>query len=217
MLAESLAHLHLTLSFPLPWALLLAVRRYRGRLARRRFVGWLAVVLVVQVLCSTEAALMLAVMACAGAVAWLVFADPEARDRIGTVLVESVGASAIAAVVLSPYLWYAFKDVRPDSIRSPYLFSGDALNLMIPTDVTRLGHQASAGRRPVRGERSRGGPLPVGLPIVVARLPLRPAGAGERAEAQPAGLLRHRAAVHARPEPADPQASRRSSCRGARP
>jgi hypothetical protein len=183
MLAESLAHLHLTLSFPLPWALLLAVRRYRGSLSRRRFVGWLTVVLVVQVLCSTEAALMLAVMACAGAVAWLACAERQARSRHGALLGDAVGASAIAAVVLAPYLWYAFTDVRPDSIRSPYLFSGDALNLLIPTAVTRLGHQtfAPVADRFVANAAESG--LYVGLPIValVCLYALRaPAGAAKR-------------------------------------
>jgi hypothetical protein len=183
MLAESLAHLHLTLSFPLPWALLLAVRRFRGRLATRRFVGWLTVVLVVQVLCSTEAALMLAVMACAGAAASLVFADPGARRRIVRVLAEAVAASAIAAVVLAPYLYYAFKDVRPDPIRSPYLFSGDVLNLVIPTEVTRLGHQtfAPVADRFVANPAEAG--LYLGLPIfaLVCLYALRaPAGALKR-------------------------------------
>ena len=114
MLAESLAHLHLTLSFPVPWALLLAVRRFRGSLSRRRYIGWLAVVLALQVLFSTEAALMLAVMSLAGSAALLVFADAAARRRLVGLLAEAGAAAALAAVLVAPYLYYAFKDVRPD-------------------------------------------------------------------------------------------------------
>ena len=167
MLAESLAHLHLTLAFPLPLALLLAIRRFRGSLTRRRFTGWLAVVLVVQVLCSTEAALMLAVMACAGAAVCMVVVDRDARRLLMGVLADAVAASAIAAVVLSPFLYYALKDVQPEAIRSPDLFSGDMLNLVIPTEVTRLGHQmfAPVADRFVANPAESG--LYLGLPIAI--------------------------------------------------
>ena len=182
MLAESLAHLHLTLSFPLPWALLLAVRRYRGSLSRRRFVGWLAVVLVVQVLCSTEAALMLAVMACAGAVAWLVFGDRPARRRLGALLAEAAGRARSRPSCWRPTSGYAFTDVRPDSIRSPYLFSGDALNLLIPTAVDPP-RAPTFARSQTGSWRMRPIGLYVGLPIValVCLYALRaPAGAAKR-------------------------------------
>ena len=169
MLAESLAHLHLTLSFPLPWALLLAVRRFRGGELEdgASSAGWRS--------CSScrscarrRRRSMLAVMSCAGAAAGLVFADSEARRRIVRVLAEAVAASSIAAVVLSPYLYYAFKDVRPDPIRSPYQFSGDALNLLIPTEVTRLGHRgrfAPVADHFLANAAESG--LYLGLPIVV--------------------------------------------------
>jgi hypothetical protein len=166
MLAESLAHLHLTLSFPVPLALLLAVRRFRRSLSRRSFLGWLAGVLGVQVLISTEAALMLAVMACAGVVVFALFSERDARRRLGSVLAEALGASALAAIVLSPYLYYALKDARPDPIRSAGLFSGDALNLLIPTAVTRLGHQTFAPVANLFVANMAESGLYLGLPIV---------------------------------------------------
>ena len=216
MLAESLAHLHLTLSFPVPWALLLAVRRFRGSISRRRYVGWLAVVLALQVLFSTEAALMLAVMSCAGAVAFLAFADAAARRRLAGLLAEAVAAGAIAAVLVAPYLYYAFKDVRPDPIRSPYLFSGDALNLLIPTRVTRLGHQtfAPVADRFVANAAESG--LYVGLPIVGSRSASTPCA---HPRALPSAACSHSRASRCSSRSARAfrsRASRRSSCRGAR-
>ena len=167
MAAASLAHLHLTLSFLVPWALLLAVRRFRGRLSRRRFTGWLAVVLALQVLTSTEGAVMLAVMACAGAFFALVFAGRDARHRLLGLYAEAIGASALAAAALSPFLYYALRDLRRDPIRSPDLFSGDALNVLVPTEVTRLGSRTFAGVSDAFIANIAESGLYVGLPIAV--------------------------------------------------
>jgi hypothetical protein len=113
----------------------------------------------------------------------MIFVDRDARRLLTGVLADAVAASAIAAAVLSPFLYYALKDVQPDSIRSPDLFSGDALNFVIPTDVTRLGHQmfAPVADRFVANPAESG--LYLGLPIValVCLYALRaPAGAVKR-------------------------------------
>ena len=122
MVAQSLGHLHLTLSFLVPVALLLSVRRFRGTLSTRGFVAWLTVVLVVQFLFSTEATLMLVVMSCTGAAVCAAFSDPQVRQRLGRMLAEAAASGAIAVVVLSPYLYYALTDLRHDSINPPDRF-----------------------------------------------------------------------------------------------
>jgi hypothetical protein len=167
MVAESLGHLHLTLNFLVPVALLLAVQRFRGDLSKRRFVGWLAAVLVIQLLFSTEATLMLVVMSCAGAVVCAVFFAPEARRVLARLLAEVVAAGAIAAAVLSPYLYYALTDVRHNSINPPDRFSGDALNLLIPTIVTRLGRETFAPVAALFVAPPAESGLYIGLPIAV--------------------------------------------------
>jgi hypothetical protein len=167
MVAQSLGHLHLTLSFLVPVALLLSVRRFRGTLSTGGFVAWLTVVLVVQFLFSTEATLMLVVMACTGAAVCAAFSSPQVRQRLGRMLAEAAASGAIAMVVLSPYLYYALTDLRHDSINPPDRFSGDALNLLIPTITTRLGREtfAPVARLFVAPPAEAG--LYVGVPIAV--------------------------------------------------
>ena len=167
MVAESLGHLHLTLTFLVPVALLLTVRRFRGTLSQRRYICWLALVIVVQFLFSTEATLMLAVMSCVGAMVCVIFFDHGARRRLGRVLAEVVASGVIATVVLSPYLYYALTDLRHESINPPDRFSGDLLNLLIPTVVTRVGSStfAPVARLFVANASESG--LYLGLPIVI--------------------------------------------------
>src|SRR5207247_2135314 len=100
-------HVNLELAFLIPLAVYLVLRRVDGDLSPARFVTSLTVVLVFQFLTSTE---LFATLALFGAVTFgLAMAlIPAARRRHLLDAAKLTGLSLVlAAIVVSPYLWYA--------------------------------------------------------------------------------------------------------------
>jgi len=142
-----LGHLNLDLIFLVPVAVLLCVRRVRGRLGRGGFIAGLAVVLLAQLGFSTE---VLATLCVLGAITWMVFllcAPAADRQGLWRLAIDILTAAAVMIVLASPFLFYVVKglaDFVPPVINSPTVFSADPLNYVIPTIVTRFGRTAFA-------------------------------------------------------------------------
>jgi hypothetical protein len=144
MSAHLLGHLNLTSVFLAPAAVLLVLQRLDGAISKRRFVVLMAVVLAVQLLLSAEILLLgLGVGALALLLGYAV-SDAERRGRIVAVLPVTLAAGGIAMIVTSPYLYWILDglgDADSDAWKTfTALFPGDALNPVLPTKVTWIGH-----------------------------------------------------------------------------
>ena len=137
-MAQMHGHVNLFLTFPVPLAAYLVVRFARGRLSRRRFEWWLALVLVAEFSISTE---VFATMTLFGAIALggALLLDPTLRTRARELLVPVGMGYALAAIPLAPYLWYATSNVPPALSTGIGGTSVDLLSFLVPRTTTLIG------------------------------------------------------------------------------
>jgi hypothetical protein len=143
-------HPLLTFGFFPPVCVLLVMLLVDGEITDRRFAVLLATSLVIQCLISTE---VLATMTLFGASA-LLLAIAMLRTysrRLLAAIIPIGSAYVAAAIVLSPFWYYAFLRGSPpkEPIFPATLFSSDLLNFVIPARLTLIngfGAQAVASR-----------------------------------------------------------------------
>jgi len=140
LIAQLTSHLNLVLVFPVPAMVLLVLRRLGGELAGARFVGLLALLLLLQLGFSLE---VLATFTLFGAVVLVLayaLADPRGRTALRGLMAPITLAYLVAALVASPYLYYALKPggVPVLTWRSDK-FSADLLAYVVPNTYTQLG------------------------------------------------------------------------------
>ncbi len=163
-------HLNQTLIFLVPLAVLLSARAIAGELAAGEFIAAMAALLVAQFLTSVEVfATMTAMGGMALFLAWS-FAPPDMNKPIVTTSLRIAVAYAIAAVILSPYLYRMFAfGAPPGEIWSLDAYSADLLNFVVPAPTSTLGvipliSRVSAPFRPYSiGEVS----AYLGLPLII--------------------------------------------------
>src|SRR5712691_1778569 len=135
MLAHVGIHVNLELVFPVPLAVYLVLRRLDGSISPRRFVTFLSALLVMEFLTSTEIA---ATMTLFGGVAFLVAlaldSSPGRRSLMATGGLAALSCG-IAALLVSPYLYYVFAHGLPHR----GLSGSDLLSFVIPRSRTVLG------------------------------------------------------------------------------
>jgi hypothetical protein len=150
MLGQLMGHMRLTLVFLIPVIVHLAVRRLAGELSERRFVLWFVIALALQFLFSAEVFVSMTLFGAFALAAAYLLADPALRTRLRH-LIRLISIAYIAtAVIVSPYLYYAF---QPGGVpRLPYRAdhtANDPLGFFVPSVVTKLGGSsfstASAG------------------------------------------------------------------------
>ena len=132
-------HPNLSLVFLIPVACYLVVRRLEGSIGVRPFVALLALVLVLQFGISTEVVATFTMMAVVTAVAGVLLAPGPWRRRVLEAAGWSVVSFAIAAVVVSPYLYYAFAYPQPVKAFHPIQLSSDLANFAVPNLMTWIG------------------------------------------------------------------------------
>jgi hypothetical protein len=133
--------LHSLWVFPVPLAIYLVTRRLGTRITAQRFLILLALILIVQFLCSPEIFVTMTLFgAIAVTVAW-VQASSEIRERLADTIVSIVCSYIIVLLVVSPYLYYMFFSYRPynSSIWNSTMLSADVLNLVVPSPINELG------------------------------------------------------------------------------
>ncbi|HEX3510965.1 MAG TPA: hypothetical protein VHT27_07690 [Solirubrobacteraceae bacterium] len=147
-LAQLAGHANLMLIALLPLAVLAVLARVERRLGRAAFVAVMAAVVVAQLLTSQEIlATSVGFGALAFAVAWLAAAGP-ARGVLLATAIETAAAGAIAAVLMSPYLYYAL--VRSHPVGPPGAdtkFITDLAGLVVPTQVTLIRYAGGVAAR----------------------------------------------------------------------
>ena len=139
-LSQLQGHMNLVFTFLPVVLLLLSLQRLDGVISRRRFVVLVAVAVAVQIGIGTE---IVFVSTCLGIVlglATLVFAPSSVRRRLLFVVApELVGAYVIAAVVCSPYIYYALTGPEVEANTNSVLKIADLLSFILPTPIIRIG------------------------------------------------------------------------------
>jgi hypothetical protein len=140
MLGHSLGHLSLLPIFPIPLIALIVFRRIAEEIPAPRYVALLAILLIVQFLCTVE---LYATLTFFGAIAILLalyLFEGEMRRAIARLIAPTAVAYAISVAVLSPYLYFMLKQGFPDvPLWDPGRYSADFLNLVIPTATIWIG------------------------------------------------------------------------------
>jgi len=131
-------HMHATSVFLIPIVALLGVRSLQGDLTRRGLATRLAPVFAGQILFSTEVAFTLAV-AIASAFGVAYWQLKRHRERLRGIVAPAAWAAAGAALLVSPFLYFAVTGVETTSINSPEDFPADLLNLVVPTKLALVG------------------------------------------------------------------------------
>ncbi len=140
MLGQTLGHLCLILSFPVPLAAYLIARRLEDSISTRWFIVLMAAVLSSEFLIDME---MFATATVVGALALGLgfrFSSQEVRPRLLRLLPALGAAFAVTALVVSPYLYYflGFEGLHQPLWPSEK-FSTDLLNFVVPTPATLAG------------------------------------------------------------------------------
>ena len=140
MLGQLLGHLQLTLVFLIPAIVHLVLRAFAGDIGRRRFVVLMAVALTLQFLFSAEVFVSLTLFGAVALATALVLLDADGRARVRAVLAPIAVSYLATAVLVSPYLYYAFKPGGlPILLWRTDHFSNDLLAFAVPTQITKLG------------------------------------------------------------------------------
>lgn len=145
-LAQLTAHLNLSTTFLMPLAVLIFLLNLDKRISRKAFFGLATLICWLQFSFSTElfaTAIVFAVLS--GVAAFLL--TPQAERRA---LLEVAGIQALAiitALILQfPYLYNLFAaNISHTLGNSPYVYSTDVLNFFVPTNLTLVTNDWSAG------------------------------------------------------------------------
>ncbi len=140
MLGQLLGHLNLTLVFLLPAIVHLAVVAFWNEISRRRFVVLLTIALVLQFSFSAEVFVSMTLFGVVALAVGYALGDADARGRLRGLLAPVALAYLVTAVLVSPYLYYAFQPGGlPILLGRTNLFSNDLLAFAVPTQITALG------------------------------------------------------------------------------
>jgi hypothetical protein len=132
-------HLNLGLTFCVPLAVYLVLRRYQGDLKAWWFVPLLALALAAQFSISTEVFASMTVfggLALAGALALV-----PGRRRMLATIGWIAAAYVVAAALVSPFLIQALREVPPDALRGAAKPSSDLLSFVLPRFPMLIGGQ----------------------------------------------------------------------------
>jgi hypothetical protein len=172
--SQLIGHAHLMLIALLPLFVLVVVLRCKGKLGRVGFVSWTAVLFAAQLLTSTEVlATAVGFGALALVLAWVL--QPSRRRDLQIVVLELIGAGAVAAVVTSPYIYQLAIKNSPTANPGSLTSVTDLYNLVIPTSTTLLRYGQSIAERFPASAAEQGAyfGVPLLLALVVAAWQLR--------------------------------------------
>jgi len=158
-------HLNLILVFPVPLLVYLLLLRLDNRLAPFPYAALMAVGLIVQFSFSVET---FATMSVFGGITALVafLLMPGATGRVLEVAGLTAAAYVLAALVLSPYLYFFFSHALFSGPVLPLTrFSSDLLNFVVPTPISLASHLLPGPGRIFSGNISEGSAF-LGLPVL---------------------------------------------------
>lgn len=173
MLGQLLGHLCLAMVFAIPLMALLGAARLNGDLGRLWFVILLALTLAVQFLVDMEVFATAIVFGAIALAAMIYYSPPAGRNVYRREIPLLLGSICLAALILSPYLYYYFAFPQ---LRQPFWpterFSADLINFFVPTPANLLGDNGlmrSISKRFAAGIMESGAYVPIAIvPIVVS-------------------------------------------------
>src|SRR5208283_867206 len=145
MLGQVLAHPGLVSVFPIPLIVLLTLRRLDIEISARRFTILLAALLTLLFLSFPELFATVTIVSGFSLILAQALFDEDLRPRLIGLITPAIAAYAIAAVVLSPYLYYMLAHGYPHSpIWKTGSYSADLLAFLVPTETVTLGTARAA-------------------------------------------------------------------------
>jgi hypothetical protein len=140
MLGHLQGHLDLMMIFLIPAGVHLTLRLIEGRIGRRPYIALMALTIGFLLLSQAELALTF-VLVGAVALGVAVILVPAQRTQITGCVAPLITAGAIAAVVTSPFIYYALTGPTSSGFFIGYsqTYVADSLGFVIPTPVVRLG------------------------------------------------------------------------------
>ena len=140
MFGQLMGHMQLTLVFLVPAIVHLVLRGLAGELSRGRLFVLLTLALVLQFSFGAEVFVSFTLFGAVALAIAYAAADERLRASLRGVLGPILLAYAVTAVIVSPYLYYAFQPGGlPILVWRTDMFSNDLLGFVIPTEVTKLG------------------------------------------------------------------------------
>jgi hypothetical protein len=137
-------HPNLFTTFLIPLFPYLAVKRLEETISRRRFIGTIAAVFIGQFLLSTELTFDVLILGAVACITAYLLSDRSNRHRLRRLFAEVLAGGLLAALVVSPYIWWAVvKAHLPPTYADSYPL--DPLNLVIPTPITLFGGHTFTG------------------------------------------------------------------------
>ncbi|MBU2763978.1 glycosyltransferase family protein [Acidithiobacillus caldus] len=140
VMGQLLGHLNLDFVCLIPLAVLYFIMHTKKEINKYYFTVIMSIIIFLEAGISTE---VLATATLFGFISIILFLIFESRSRKKILISSLYLASSyfIAAILLSPFLYFLFKGFSgvPKIINSPITYSSDLLNYIIPTPVTRIG------------------------------------------------------------------------------
>lgn len=137
-LGQLAGHLQLVFTFGPPLLLELSLRRMDQNIGRTRYVICAAIVLAATILCGTEVAFTMTCLGVVAVLGGLVLGGRDARRRLVRLAPEVAAFYLLAAIVCSPYIYYALKGPEV-GVGQGLVYPGDLLSYVIPTPISWLG------------------------------------------------------------------------------
>jgi hypothetical protein len=131
---------NLVLIFPVPVLAYLVIRRVEGSIGRVAFVAGASATLVALFSISTEVFGTAAVLGALG-FAGALLAATDIRRRLLETGALIVVSGAVAALVLSPYVWAVVAHRPATPVRTPELARADPRAFIVPPPVTAIGER----------------------------------------------------------------------------
>lgn len=139
VLGHMMGHPDLLMIFPLPAIVHVALRRFDGRISRRRATAYLVLLLAWLYLSSPEMTLTCVLVGALTLALGFGLAGERRPDVIEVVRVMAM-AGGITVVLLSVFIYYALTgDVTAPFFNGFYDYGADGLGWVIPTAMVRLG------------------------------------------------------------------------------
>jgi hypothetical protein len=137
---QSLSHINLSITFTVPFLLLLSVLRFKESIGRLQYIFISTLLLVYQFGISNE---IYATMVMFGFISASLFAivnrkSKEHITKIKNLMLDSAISLFLSALFLSPYIYFMFKDKVDKHIGNIYAQITDPINFIIPTKATFL-------------------------------------------------------------------------------
>ncbi len=139
LLGQSLGHLHVALVFPIPLLALQLLRHIRGEITDRRLVVTCGLLAALLLSFSTELTLTTLVAGVLALGVARLCLGPAFDPALRRLLRPLAGAALLAALLVSPLLVAALSGFETGRINSPFVFSADLANLVVPTKLTLVG------------------------------------------------------------------------------